>query len=126
MLHNKFWQGFFALAPIAGLVLLFAGYAVFMFTLFGNIEQFEGQDAPPATFFGGLGVFIAMVLLMVLVSLGSLVFYIVHAVKNPNLQHNNLLLVWILLFIFANGIGQVIYWVVEILGNRKAAPHPNG
>lgn len=126
MLHNKFWQGFFALAPVAGLVLLFAGYAVFMFTLFGNIERFEGQEAPPASFFGGLGVFIAMILLLVLVSLGSLVFYIVHAVKNPNLQHNNLLLVWILLFIFANGIGQVIYWVVEILGNRKAAPLQDG
>ena len=67
-----------------------------------------------------------MILLLVLVSLGSLVFYIVHAVKNPNLQHNNLLLVWILLFIFANGIGQVIYWVVEILGNRKSAPLQDG
>ena len=53
MLHNKFWQGFFALAPVAGLVLLFAGYAVFMFTLFGNIERFEGQEAPPASFLAG-------------------------------------------------------------------------
>ncbi|MBC2839364.1 hypothetical protein [Robiginitalea sp. SC105] len=120
MLNNKFWQGFFALAPLAGLMLLFAGYAVFIFAILGNIDGLEDQGGPPASFLGGLGLFFLIVVLMVLISLGSLVFYIVHAVKNPNLQHNNLLLVWILLFIFANGIGQLIYWVVEILGKPKA------
>jgi hypothetical protein len=52
------------------------------------------------------------------VSLGSLVFYIVHAANNPNLRENNMLLIWILLFVFANGIGQLIYWIVEIINKR--------
>ncbi|WP_088341997.1 hypothetical protein [Robiginitalea sediminis] len=118
MLESKFWQGFFALAPFIAIVLLIGGYAVFLFSIFGNIDQIENSDGPPMAVFGGIGFLLAMVFLMIAVSLGSLVFYIVHAVKNPNMQHNNLLLVWILLFIFANGIGQLIYWIVEILGKK--------
>ena len=57
--------------------------------------------------------------LMVLLSLGSMVYYIVHAAYNPNLKENNLLLVWVLLFIFASGVGQLIYWIVEILTKRE-------
>ena len=34
-------------------------------------------------------------------------------------KDNNMLIVWILLFVFVNGIGQLIYWIVEILGKRK-------
>ncbi len=124
MLNSKFWQGFFALAPLAGFVLILAGYAVFMLSIFGNMERMDGGEMPPGEFLGGLGFFILMVVLVVLLSLGSLVFYIVHAVKNPNLRHHNLLLVWILLFIFANGIGQLIYWVVEVLGNKDQPASP--
>ena len=119
MLNNKFWQGFFALAPIIGFFLIFAGYAVFLLSIFGNIDELERSDGPPMALFGGLGFFFLMIFLVIVISLGSLVFYIVHATKNPNLKENNLLLVWILLFIFANGIGQLIYWIVEILSKKE-------
>ncbi len=119
MINSKFWQAFFALAPFIGLVLIIGGYAVFMISIFGNLEELEHQDSPPMAFWGGFGVFMAMILLMVLLAIASLIFYIVHAVKNPNLQHNNLLLVWILLFIFASGIGQLIYWIVEIIAKKN-------
>ena len=119
MIQSKFWQAFFALAPFIGVVLIIGGYAVFLFSIFSNLEEFEHMERPPMAFFGGLGFFLFMVILVVLLSIGSLIFYIVHAVKNPNLQHNNLLLVWILLFIFASGIGQLIYWIVEILAKNK-------
>ena len=66
-------------------------------------------------FFGGLGFLIFMVFLVVIISFASLVFYIVHAVQNPNLKNNNMLIVWILLFIFISGIGQFVYWLVEIV-----------
>ena len=121
MIQSKFWQAFFALAPLIGLVLIVGGYAVFLFSIFSNLEELEHMEGPPMAFFGGLGFFIFMVFLVVVLSIGSLIFYIVHAVQNPNLQHNNLLLVWILLFIFASGIGQLIYWIVEILAKNKPA-----
>lgn len=119
MIQSKFWQAFFALAPFIGLFLIIGGYVVFVISVLGNLEELEHSMYPPMTFFGGLGFLLFMVLLIVLVSIGSLIFYIVHAVQNPNLQHNNLLLVWILLFIFASGIGQLIYWIVEILAKNK-------
>jgi hypothetical protein len=73
-------------------------------------------------FFGGIGVFLLFIFLAVLLSVGSLVFYIVHAAQNPNLKYNNLLLVWILLFVFANGLGQLIYWIIEVVNKRQANP----
>lgn len=118
MLESKFWQGFFALAPLISLFLLFVGYGVFLFSVLGNLPA--GGEPDPSTVLGSLGVFLIIIFIVVLISLGSMVFYIVHAANNPNLRENNLLLVWILLFIFASGIGQLIYWIIEILSK------PNG
>ena len=119
MLHNKFWQGFFAIAPLVTLIIAIVGYFIFFFTMLSDIEHLEATNEPPTSFFAGIGIFIIMILFAVFISLGSLIFYILHAVKNPNLKENNLLVVWILLFVFVSGIGQLIYWIVEILGKRK-------
>jgi hypothetical protein len=119
MIHSKFWQAFFALAPIIIFVLAFFGYMVFLFSILGNLRELENAEGPPMELLASIGTFIIAILFAIMVSLGSLIFYIVHAVKNPNLQENNLLLVWILLFIFASGIGQLLYWIIEIVGKRK-------
>ncbi|MEK6155535.1 hypothetical protein WIW50_19915 [Flavobacteriaceae bacterium 3-367] len=120
MIHNKFWQAFFALAPIILVFLFLIGYFLFIFTIFSRLPEVENQDgAPPAQFFECVGFLIAGVLLLVLISLSSFVFYIIHAVQNPNLRENNLLLVWVLLFVFVGGIGQLLYWVIEIMSKRK-------
>jgi hypothetical protein len=118
MLESKFWQGFFALAPLISLVLLFVGYGAFLFSIFSNLPA--GGQPDPSTVLGSLGFFMTFVFIMVLISLGSMVFYIVHAANNPNLRENNLMLIWILLFIFASGIGQLIYWIIEILSKPAA------
>ncbi len=122
MIHSKFWQAFFALAPIIIFVLAFFGYMVFLFSILGDLREFEEADGPPMELLTGIGAFVIGILFAVLISFGSLVFYIVHAVQNPNLQQNNLLLVWILLFIFASGIGQLIYWIIEIVNKRQQKP----
>ena len=121
MLHSKFWQAFFAIAPIASFVLILIGYLVFMFSIFGNLEELEQNGAPPAEFFGGLGFFFLTILLVIVIAFASLIFYIVHAVQNPNLKGDNLLIVWILLFIFVGGIGQFVHWLVEIISKQKHA-----
>lgn len=113
MINNKFWQGFFALAPLLSLFLILIGYFWFIFLVIaGDGDPGHWRDAE---ILGGVFSFLAIILLVVLISVGSLIFYIVHAAQNPDLRGNNMLLVWILLFIFANGIGQLIYWIVEIL-----------
>jgi len=119
MLRNKFWQAFFAIGPIAMLFLGMIVYFVFLLFLFRNLDELEaGGNYSTSRMLGNLGVFMVFVLIAILVSFGSLVFYIVHAANNPNLRQNNMLLLWILLFVFANGLGQLIYWIVEVV-NKK-------
>jgi hypothetical protein len=123
MLHNKFWQGFFAIAPIVSLLLIFVGYFVFIFALISEIPELkQDNNVPPVEILQGMGFFFILLLLTIFISISSLVFYIVHAVQNPNLKENNMLVVWILLFLFVGGIGKLIYWIVEIIGKRNTLP----
>lgn len=121
MVHNRFWQAFFAIVPLVLLLAAIIGYIIFILQIFAA----EGNDLGDSGFLSASyileNMFLIFLFIMgsILVYLGSLVFYIVHAVLNPNLKENNLLLVWILLFVFVNGIGQLIYWCIEIVGKRK-------
>lgn len=121
MLHNKFWQGFFAIGPIIMFVLFFIAYFIFIFTMISQLPELENSSngMPPTSMLAGMAIFFAFLFLMLLSGLGSLIFYIMHAVQNPNLKDNNMLVVWILLFVFVSGIGQLIYWLVEIISKRK-------
>jgi hypothetical protein len=120
MLKNKFWQAFFAIGPIALLFLGIIAYFVFLIFIFSRVEALDSgsMELSHEWILGKLGIIMFFVLIAILISFGSLVFYIVHAAVNPNLRANNMLLVWILLFIFANGIGQLIYWIIEIVNKR--------
>ncbi|MAU26766.1 MAG: hypothetical protein CMH48_13615 [Muricauda sp.] len=121
MLHSKFWQAFFALAPILIGVLSIGFWMYFVVNLITNIETAEasGGEVEASMILGNIAWFVIVIMLIILISLSSLVFYIVHAVQNPNLKGNSLLVVWILLFVFVSGIGQLIYWLVEIVGKRN-------
>ena len=120
MLHSKFWQGFFALAPLLVIMVAIGAYISFFMSLMQNSMEMEGNGDPSASFImGEIGFFMFFIFLAIILSLCSLIFYILHAVQNPNLKENNLLVVWILLFIFISGIGQLIYWIVEIVSKRK-------
>lgn len=120
MLHNRFWQAFFALSPLICVFIALGGYFIFIINLVnqgGNMDFRPGES--PMQFIGGLGIFLLLIFLAVFLSICSLVYYIVHAAQNPDLKQNNMLVVWILLFVFANGIGQLIYWILEILNKPK-------
>ena len=127
MIHNKFWQAFFAIAPILIGILSIGYYIYFVFDLVTDIEasQAMGRDPEPSMILGNIAGFFGFIMFIVLVSLSSLIFYIVHAVQNPNLRGNNLLIVWILLFVFVGGIGQLSYWLVEIVGKQQEHPKLN-
>ena len=120
MLHNKFWQAFFALTPIIMVLTSIVAYIIFFLTLMHNATVMEGSsNLPPTLILSEIGLFFVLIMITALLSMASLVFYIVHAVQNPNLKENNLLIVWILLFVFVSGIGQLIYWIIEILNKKK-------
>ena len=120
MLQNKFWQAFFALAPIITFFIAFSFYLGALLYFFSHMPELESSPNVLASIIlGNIWIFMIFIFMAVLISMGSLVFYIVHAVQNPNLKENNLLLVWILLFIFLGGISQLLYWIIEVVNKRN-------
>jgi hypothetical protein len=104
--------------------MLFLGmiaYFIFLFFILKNVDALDhaSENYSSSLILGNIGGFFLFIFVFILVSIGSLVYYIVHAANNPNLRENNMLLIWILLFVFANGIGQLIYWIVEIINKRE-------
>lgn len=123
MIHSKFWQAFFALAPLLLGILSIGFYIYFVFDLVSDIEAVEASngEVTASMVLGNVAWFVGFIILLIIISLSSFIFYIVHAVQNVNLKGNNLLIVWILLFVFVGGIGQFIYWLVEIVSKRNGA-----
>ncbi len=128
MLNNSKLQAFLAIAPIILLALLFVGYFVFFFSMIA-VTSTSGIKEPetPFGFMAGFGIFFALIMLTVLLSLFSLIYFILHAAKNPNLNENNgnMRLVWILIMVFVSGIGQLIYWIAEINSKNPRPVIPN-
>jgi len=122
MIHNKFWQAFFALAPILIGFFSIGYYLYFVLDMVTDIQAAEAIGSEPSLgiILGNIARFFGFILFIVLISMASLIFYIVHAVQNQNLKGNGLLVVWILLFIFVSGVGQLVYWLVEIVGKNDA------
>ena len=132
MLNNKSLQAFLAIGPIVLFVLLMMAYFVFFFTMISSAQSLENFDengsAPfPTEFFAGFGVFFVLILLTVFLSFFSLVYFIIHAAKNPNLEgdNSNMKIVWILILAFLSGIGQLVYWIVEIKTKNPKPVIPN-
>lgn len=122
MLNNRTLQGFLALAPLVSLVFIFVGYFVFIFSLISNSSQLENKpDDFPTEILGGIAVIFIFIFLSVIISLLSLIYFIIHAAKNPNLEQNNMRLVWILIIVLVSGIGNLIYWIAEIQ-TKKTKP----
>ena len=120
MLQNKFWQAFFALAPIITFFIAISFYLGALLYFFSHMPELESSPNVLASIIlGNIWIFMIFIFMAVLISMGSLVFYIVHAVQNTNLKENNLLLVWILLFIFLGGISQLLYWIIEVVNKRN-------
>jgi|SRR5690554_4079709 len=121
MLNNRILQGFLAIAPIVLFILIFASYFAAIFSLFSNIHAIEKTNQPPIKFLTGLGVVFLLLFVMVIVSLFSFIYFIIHVIKNPNLEQNNMRLIWILIIVLVGGIGNLIYWIAEI-ESKKPRP----
>lgn len=132
MLNNKSLQAFLAIGPLVIFGLLFISYFAFFIATFAQASTFEeidtaGNMVPPTGLVVGFGIFFVLIMVAVFLSLFSLVYFIIHAVKNPNLEgeNSNMRIVWILIMAFIGGIGQLIYWIVEIKSKNPRPIIPN-
>src|SRR5690606_27851353 len=104
MLNNKSLQAFLAIAPPLALFVCIIGYFIFFFSMFTQIEHFENNRHAefPTSLFGGFAFFFVMILIASFLSLFSLIYFIIHAAKNPNLKEGNTLVVWILILVLVS------------------------
>ena len=129
MLNNSKLQAFLAIGPIAIFFLLFFGYFLFIFGMLGfSIQQETLKDGEipgfPIGMAIGMGFFFAFFFLAICVSMFAYVYFIIHAVKNPNLdgvEKQNIRVIWILVLALISYLGPLIYWIIEI---KSKQPKP--
>jgi len=119
--NQKIGIGILTFMPILG----FIGYIVSFFVIFiggiGFESSFNDNNAPPTAFFAGFAMAFVFLIIALISGLAAMILHIVHITKNEKLKaQNNGQLLWILVIVFANGIGGIIYYFIEILPEPKA------
>ena len=89
--------------------------------IFSTVSEFiptSRYDEPdPKAVVDALMPFVALILFAALLSLSNIILYIVHVVNNKNVTSNERIM-WILLFIFVNGISEPIYFLTRIVNEK--------
>lgn len=114
MLNSRTLQGFLAITPFVLFILIFVGYFMFIFSMVSDAGNLANHNGLPPNFLTGMGMVLLIAFLTAIISLLSLVYFLIHAAKNPNLEQNNMRVVWILIIVLVSGIGNLIYWIAEI------------
>lgn len=106
-------------------ILCLIGYLVSFFSIFIGTFSEIANDPPstvaPEVFFSRFAIIFVFLIIMMVSGLASLIIHIIHVTKNEKLkQQSNGQLIWILIIIFANSIGGIVYYFMEILPEPKA------
>ena len=105
--NNKILLGILTFLPVLGLFLSIA----FMISAFKTIAI---EGAPDAVMLSGsLQSAVMIIAFFAILSLGLLIYYIIHAINNKALSSDERV-VWILLFVFISQIAVIIYWIMKI------------
>lgn len=107
--NSKLFLGFLSFLPILLMVVLFA---MFFIQLPGMVE-WEKYDPGPQEVFGAFAPIFMLGLVMGLLSLGLLVFFIMHLVRNKKMDGTERV-IWVLVFLFAGIVGYPIYWYMRV------------
>ncbi|SMC46637.1 hypothetical protein [Moheibacter sediminis] len=127
ILNNKSLQTFLAIGPMISIIITLLGYFIFAFgtVIYAIVE--EPESDPSLFFTGGMLFFFVLMILSFILSLANIVFFVLHAAKNPNLEKENMRLIWILVIVFVMvfGLGSMIYWFAEIKTKNPKPIIPN-
>lgn len=109
--NQKIGLGVLTLSPI----VLFIFYFIAIFsTIFGVVSAAEsGVDPDPSGFIGSIISVFGIIGLILLLTFGLMVYYLIHITRNPRIE-SNMQIVWILLVVFAGLVGNMVYWFVHI------------
>ena len=125
LLNNPKLQAILAIVPVTLFILGLLSYFGIFFSMFSTIDAQLGHMGNSksllSALLGNLIIFIFLVLMSFFTGVISFVYFIVHAVKNPNLIKSDDRLLWIIAIIFGNGLGIFVYWFSLI---KQKDPRP--
>jgi hypothetical protein len=106
-------------------ILPFISFIFGIWLSISMITQFDhSSNAPDTAALRSLASFAIILGFAILLSIGLLIYYIVHAVNNKSLTSEERLM-WILLFVFISTIAFMIYWVLRIWQEKDPIIEPD-
>lgn len=116
---SKIILGIISLLPI----IFIAAYFIWFISFFADMMNTAGHrqnnpDSMPPYFIKNILWMMMLVGLSMLISVGLMIYYIIHVVNNKSIDSNERI-VWILVFIFINIIGYPVYWYMRIWKDNK-------
>lgn len=113
--NKKVLLGVFTFLPL----LFVMAYVIVFFKFF-----FSSMSSPQFDpylndeyFFSNLLLLILLIFAAVILGIGMMIYYIIHANKNPKFDSNQKL-IWILILVLTSFIGNIIYYLVEIIPEK--------
>ncbi|MDX5586221.1 MAG: PLDc N-terminal domain-containing protein [Aureibaculum sp.] len=112
---TKIWLGILTFLPM---FLIFA-YIFHIFTAFipTAIRLENSHQEVPIELFQSISVMILFIALAIIIRMGIMIYYIVHASNNPK-NENNTKVMWIVLLVLVGTISSIVYYFLEILPSK--------
>lgn len=112
---TKIWLGILTFLPM---FLIFA-YIFHIFTAFipTAIRLENSHQEVPIELFQSISVMILFIALAIIIRMGIMIYYIVHASNNPK-NENNTKIMWIVLLVLVGTISSIVYYFLEILPSK--------
>lgn len=108
---TKIWLGILTFIPIIFVIIYFVGFITVMVTQIPDLEKNTGEF--PAVFLSSFFGILIFLFLAVMIRLGVMIYYIIHASGNPK-NDSTKKIMWILLLVFVGSIGNILYYFLEI------------
>lgn len=112
---TKVFVGLLSFLPI---ILLIAFFLMFLFIIPSLSEWDNGYEPTVQEVFTVFGPIFILAIVMGILSLGLLVFFIMHLVRNNTIDTTERI-IWVLVFLFAGLVGYPIYWYMRIWKDDK-------
>jgi hypothetical protein len=119
LLNNKPVQALLAVGPIILFAFSFMVYFAFFISAISGTYKIEPLQSWLANWLDNVNLFLVLSLGVSAFFIISTVYFVLHAAQNPLLENGNMRIVWILIIILLSGIGNFIYWLLEIRNKRQ-------
>lgn len=118
---QKVVLGIFTMLPLVLLPYLFIQFFYLFFLDFPRGLNADTNEE----FLEGVLQFMVPSMILSFASLGLLIFYLVHLIKNNSLNTTERL-IWILIMIFGGLLGFPVYWYLQVWKTPKTTTHYPG